>query len=238
MNHQSSISLINGSSERYRLRPFVSIVIVILPVVLMAIFWAGMNTDNVRSTFMWMLQENHPVELLTFIFLLAGGLLGLRLAYQLNMRRERAWVYGFYVFFSLILLLVAMEEVAWGQWFFGFKTPTFFKEINAQGELTLHNIQVLQGHSEYFRLSFGLGGLIGYALGRLKPFYKIAPSILLLPWFIVIVGHAGLDLYNDYFPIQREFDYMMQRSSELVEMLIGMVGLLYIWLNSRMLQGH
>ena len=110
--------------------------------------------------------------------------------------------------------------------------------MDSKGELTLHNIQGLQGRSEFFRLLFGLGGLTGYVISRFGCLRKIAPPVLLLPWFLVIIAHAGLDLYNDYFPLQTGFDHTISRSSELVEMLIGMTGLLYVWLNARMLQGR
>ena len=38
------------------------------------------------------------------------------------------------------LALVLMEELAWGQVIFSWRTPPLLNEINAQNETTLHNI--------------------------------------------------------------------------------------------------
>jgi hypothetical protein len=62
------------------------------------------------------------------LFLLIGGIKGLVLVWHTRKRGERRIVYGFYAIFSISLLFTAMEEVAWGQWFFGFETHSFLKE--------------------------------------------------------------------------------------------------------------
>lgn len=45
---------------------------------------------------------------------------------------------------SLLLALVLLEELAWGQVIFGWRTPETLREINAQNETTLHNIDWFQ----------------------------------------------------------------------------------------------
>lgn len=131
-----------------------------------------------------------------------------------------------------------MEEVAWGQWLFGFRTPSVMKEINVQGELTLHNVRGLQGHTEFLRVAFGLGGLIGVWFSFRQTFREIGAPAILLPWFLIITVLAGLDLYNDYYQIQRHIDDVVNRLSELDEMLIATSGFLFIWLNARMLEAE
>ena len=179
--------------------------------------------------------ENHPIELLTFGFLLAAGLRAIALAWQTKNHREEILVYGFYAVFSIGILFTAMEEVAWGQWFFGFETPSALKRINVQGEVTIHNIRGLQSHTEFFRVAFGLGGLLGVWLSSRRYFRKIGAPFILLSWFLIISILAVLDLYNDYFSIERRFDILIQKLAEFVEMMIGMSGFLFIWLNARML---
>jgi hypothetical protein len=51
--------------------------------------------------------------------------------------------------FAALALVLALEELAWGQHLFGFDTPTWWREHNRQGELTLHN---LRGVHETFGL--------------------------------------------------------------------------------------
>jgi hypothetical protein len=44
-----------------------------------------------------------------------------------------------------------------------------------------------------------------------------------------------VDLYDDFYSVQELIRALMYRSSEVVEMMIGMTGLLFIWLNGRFL---
>ncbi len=192
-----------------------------------------------RAGPLWTLEENHPVELITFVFLLMGGALGLALAWRAGRTYgSGVLVSGFYAMFAIGLLITAMEEVAWGQWFLGFETPAELKEVNEQEEFTLHNIGKLQGHSEFFRLVFGLGGLLGVWASARPRFRQVGASLMLLPWFAIITVTTIVDLYSDYFPVQAQLDYALQRLSELIEMLIGVSGFLYFWLNKRVLSRY
>jgi len=207
--------------------------IMLMPIIIMILDTIFLAYPQTRSLTVWMHKENHPIELLTFFVFLIAGIKGLKLSYKMKMAGEEYLVYGFYTFFSIALLFIAMEEIAWGQCFIGFDTPEAWKAINMQGETTLHNIAGLQGHSEIFRLIFGIGGLIGLLFSYYPRFEKIGASILLLPWFATISIYAAIDVYNDYIPIQKAFDNYIHVTSELIELLIGLSALLYIQLNSR-----
>lgn len=213
-------------------------VIALFPV---AVFFLGvlfLALPITRQGAIWLLEENHPVEMLTFVFLVAGGFRGLALAFRGHRHNEERLCVWFYLIFSLGLLLTAMEEVAWGQKLVDFQTPSGWRELNAQGEMTLHNVHVLQGRSELFRLTFGLGGLIGIWAARYPPLRKIAAPAILLSWFLVITAHSVVDVCNDIVPVQKDFDAAMYRLSELIEMLIGIAGFLYMHLNSLMLNAR
>ncbi len=220
----------NGKKSGPNSQNYFIFIIKIAPLILLpAAFLSLYYWRTARITY-WMLQEGYPIEVATFIFLLGGGILGLILA--LKMRQTANTIdFLFYIFFSVLMTLTAMEEVAWGQLIFNFETPAFWNNINFQHETTLHNIKGLQHHSEIFRFIFGLGGLFGIWLSRFPNFRKIVPHRVLLTWFLVIFFHAGIDVYNDYFPIARDFDFKLSRTAELVEMMIGASGFLYIVLN-------
>jgi hypothetical protein len=126
-----------------------------------------------------------------------------------------------------------MEEVAWGQRWFGFETPEALREINMQHEVTLHNIRGLHGWSDLMRLAFGLGGLVGIFLWRFPRMRSVAVAPVLWSWFLVISIHAAIDTYNDFAPISRRIDFALQRSSEVIELLIGAAALLYAGLHAR-----
>ncbi|MBI3784554.1 MAG: hypothetical protein HY270_14260 [Deltaproteobacteria bacterium] len=176
---------------------------------------------------LWMLHENNPVEMLTFVFLMMGALQSAKLARDLRRQREPLTVWGFYVLFALGMFFTAGEEVAWGQLLFGFTPPAFIADINVQHELSIHNLRGLAGRSEFLRLAFGLGGLIGTALSRQEMFRKLAPPRALLAWLLPITLHAAVDCYGNVFPINAYLDALLTPSSEYVEMLIGLTGFLY-----------
>ena len=210
--------------------------IMILPLLTVLLFTLILMFPGTRLFGWEMIQENNLIELLTFLFLLIGGIKGMLLIGYLKKRVLNRYEVIFYTIFSLSLLLIAMEEIAWGQWFLGFDTPMFLKQINTQGETTLHNIQGLHGHSEIFRLIFGLGGTVGVFLSTYRPFQKIGAPFILLPYFIVVVAFASFDLYDDYYLTHIYIKYGNRAMSEVLEMIIGISSFLYIWLNARKIQ--
>ncbi len=194
--------------------------------------WLLQNPDPFGS---YIFNENNSVELLTFGFLFIAGICSLWLSRNLWQLEKLSLSTLFYTIFGAILLFIAMEEIAWGQWFFGFATPDSLQGLNQQGELTLHNIDGLQGTSEYFSLAFGLGGLIGIVLGRQQWAEKIGTPISLIFWFGIITLLAGTDVLARYLEINPFIKWGAEQLSEVVEMLISIAAFFYIWLNVRRL---
>src|SRR5262249_21170328 len=105
-------------------------------------------------------------------------------------------------------------------------------QINAQHETTLHNLQPLQGHSEFFRLAFCFGAIVGLLAGRLPVLRRVAVPPLLWAWLALMTPFTIIDTLNDYYPMQQAFDDYVNQFSEVIELMIGMVGCLYIRLNA------
>ena len=59
--------------------------------------------------------------------------------------------------------------------------------------------------------------------------------MILFPSFFIISFFAGLDLYDDYFPCPKQISTGLYWLSEVLEMLIGFSGMLYIWLNKKII---
>ena len=59
---------------------------------------------------------------------------------DLNARLQERRLGRLFQFGAACLALVLMEELAWGQVIFSWRTPPLLNEINAQNETTLHNI--------------------------------------------------------------------------------------------------
>lgn len=211
--------------------------IVAFPLVVAALFAVFLWNGETRSAAKWWLRgEGSLVEIVTFIAMILAAVQAWMLARR-SAQRESRWTVGFYSLFGFGMFVTAMEEVAWGQWIFGFDPPQAIKEINEQEELTIHNLPGLMGNSEYFRLAFAVGAATGFLLSFSRRFDSIALPRMLWSWVLVLLLFSAFDLYLDFHPI----DYHTYRTfgvymSEVVEMLIGMTGLAYVWLNSRLLE--
>jgi hypothetical protein len=207
--------------------------IAIFPLLIVFIYSALLTIPLTRNAALWTLEENRPIELLTFFFAIAGGIIGLFFAWQIKQHREGKIALGFYFVFAIGLLLLGAEEVAWGQWFLGFETPSAIKDINTQSELTFHNLKVWNDHLEIFPFVFGLAGLIGIGIQNIRSFRKISAPYVLLPWFVIIFLISAIDLFQDFVVIQEQFDYLINYLDEVIEMLVAISAFLYIWLNQK-----
>jgi hypothetical protein len=204
-------------------------------VLLTAIMALLLTTDTTRGFTMRLSRENSVIEFITAGLMLAGGVYGLRLSWKVKSQGDAWRVWGFFLMFSLGMLLVGMEELAWGQKLFGFATPAAIEQINQQNEMTLHNLPGLHGHSEIMWAAFGVGGLAGVLISKWRAFEKIATPAVLIPWFVMILLVALPSAWNEFSSIERRIDLLIDRMDEFVEMLIAMASCLYLWLCARRL---
>lgn len=140
-------------------------------------------------------------------------------------------------YFHFYYFFVAMEEIAWGQWFFYFETPVEWAKINRQKETTIHNLEMMGGHNEILRMIFGMGGLIGVLIRNHPKFKQIGASKILLSWFLIIIFLSVLDFLEGegLMIINDTWNQAISSCSELTEFLIAVSGFLYIFLNFRLL---
>jgi hypothetical protein len=205
------------------------------PLVVCAVYLALLLLPPTHYSAIRLLDENGPVENLTFLSAFAAVIVALRTARDAARRRLSPLVWGFYLVFALGMLFIAGEEIAWGQQYFSFETPASWKAMNAQGETTIHNLAAIQGKTEFIRLVFGIGGLVGLAAGGLRGFRAIATPAALAVLFAVITAHSLIDAWNDASPVSVRVDFYINKFSEMVEMFIAFAGLGYAWLNGRMI---
>jgi len=151
-------------------------------------------------SFSFLIAEDHFAEYGTSVsFGLAGiTLLILSLAPGPKIRRV-VWM-----LIGITALVIAAEEISWGQRIFNIETPVAFSEHNTQSEASLHNLAVFQFHDDrlhffvsYLILSYLFFSLMVLALmPRLaKAFTSIGipliqirlfPVFLLAPCFILL----------------------------------------------------
>lgn len=65
-----------------------------------------------------------------------------------GVRRAAAWRRVAYACLAFLLFVACGEELSWGQHFLGFETPESIKEINAQDEVNLHNLWLVDSYSK------------------------------------------------------------------------------------------
>lgn len=227
--------MVKTAEDTYGITSFSVKAIVLVPIFIVFLYCFFFLLPMTRLWAETITLENGPVELSTFVFLLLGALLGLVLAWRARKHGEGFLVVGFYAVFSLALLVIAMEEVAWGQLLLGFEPPEALISLNVKGEMTIHNIEGFDSNTESLRLVFGLGGLLGVWLSHWRPFRKIGAPAILSSWFVFITILAAMDLYDDLFSVHELIYALNERLAEVVEMMIGMTGLLFIWLNGKFL---
>jgi hypothetical protein len=212
--------------------------IFIAPVAIVIVCLAMCVPPSSRRFYEWLTDENHPVEMLTFILALAAAVMGVRLAIALVRRRQR-FAASFYIVFALGMFFIGMEEISWGQQLFGWQTPPDWGQVNAQGETTLHNLGPFQGHNDILRFAFGFGGLFGLAIAPLFPRLRVLfPDRVLVMWFLVIAGISAAQLYCDAVPngpLVGPLNKVGDRLAEVVELLIVTAAVLYLRLNARRL---
>lgn len=81
-------------------------------------------------------QEDEYVEWATFWAFVLAAVVHCVVALRQRAFRRSWFLYGI----GLFCLLVAMEEISWGQRVFGYRPPAYFLANNFQQELNVHNI--------------------------------------------------------------------------------------------------
>ena len=209
--------------------------IVLFPLIVFGLFGAAMWLESTQDYAFALVEDNGPVDWLTFVPAFAGGILGLNLSMRARRVGRGRLVWLFYLTFAIGLLFIGGEETSWGQNLFHYQTPELFDRWNEQGEVTVHNLDGLNDRNHFLRLAFGVGGLIGLVAWKSARFADLAPPRALRTWFWLIALKSVLDVFVVRSAAVSMKAYIMAEMSEVVEMLIAMAGLLYVWLNSRRL---
>jgi hypothetical protein len=195
------------------------------------------------SLFLWLVDEDSLLEWLQFIFLLPASLLFAWLGVRL-MHAGRRGFGVLYVLLALGAFFVAGEEISWSQRILGISTPETLEAINAQQEISVHNIY---GFHQLFIYAAMFGGMYGAITPLLKLAfpadrrrstlsYLLIPPLCLVPAFFMPFGYRLCRLVlplERYYP-QRAF--IITEFSELTELCLYFGLLVFAWLNLRHLQ--
>lgn len=175
-------------------------------------------------------SEGSLVEWLSFLFLLLAGVLLL-----LSGRRERQRPAAFT---ATVLgagsLLIAMEEMSWGQIIFNWRSPEIFKQANVQGETNLHNLAPIHGSTWAIAAAvfclLTLLSLLRWWLERRRPIRPHTSADALLPEGCLLAYFALAAVIYIGVAIERggtDVPILITREQEVLECLFALGVLLH-----------
>jgi hypothetical protein len=180
------------------------------------------------QTYIALMEEDSIGEWITFYaFLLSGFIITRHLwSYRKNDLPLFSLSFIFSLTTAIFCLVVAGEEVSWGQRIFGFQPPDLFLEQNYQQELNIHNLFKgdglwgIQLESKYLVMLVAfVYGILFPLLTRLptpfKKLQKLTPPFYLMPYFIMVIAMEQI--------------YPISRTGEACEMFLGLIFLVHIF---------
>jgi len=169
--------------------------IFLFPIALLALFvWLKTGHGDFYAT---LVREDGLVENLQFALFLLSGILAGVLAVRLwrTGLKPHAWLYWL---LSAGLLVVAFDEISWGQRLFGLETPEGIEARNLQGELTVHNLEPIMIYLHTAYLLVGAFGMLAWlarrilARDRRSLWAFVLPEWFLSTWFAMLLLVYGL----------------------------------------------
>jgi hypothetical protein len=144
-----------------------------------------------------LLAEDSVVESATALFILVVAVLAGIVARRLwtNGLRVQATVYAL---LTVAAVVAAGEEISWGGRLLGDETLESVREANQQGELTIHNLDVVYEPYVAGMLLVGLYGSVGswfvyrVKLRRTVNWYLFVPPVFLAGAFLQLVAYRVL----------------------------------------------
>jgi len=162
---------------------------IVLAPPLFAIAFFALHFIN-RRLYIWLLEEWRPVEDLQFIFFALACWMAFRITRRLWLSHQRAFAV-LYLLFCIAMLFIAGEEVSWGQPVFRriftwWPDRNALRDINAQGETTVHNMRAVQWIFNWFYLLLALYGTLSPLLVWVRHWQEDPRARLLVPPLITV----------------------------------------------------
>ncbi len=99
-------------------------------------------------------NEDSWIEYTQFIFYLVSSYLSFRIGFIL--KKRQLILFWIFITIAFSFFMIAGEEISWGQRIFNISTPENLAERNTQGELNIHNHELIFGY--VYRLYLTVSG--------------------------------------------------------------------------------
>jgi hypothetical protein len=231
----SLLNLVRDDAARFGVRPRTLERFLVLP-------WVGAvavaATALYRPLFRFLAKEDRVLEWVQFTLLTATVVVASSVALNL-WRTERVPAAVLWALFAAGCLVIAGEEIAWGQRILDVETPEALSEINHQDDLTAHNIRGVQDAVNLVFTAAGLFGSVGAAFirWRLRPAHGstldlVTPPLFLVSLFLIVAGYKSARLL-----FLHEARFIVVKYGEYVEACLGAAFLAFGWYMLRWVRG-
>jgi hypothetical protein len=126
-------------------------------------------------------------------------------------------------------LIIALEEISWGQRLFGLNTPEWFQKHNIQNELSIHNLKPVQ---KIVHLLYAMTGFVmsfGWIPFRENvPNQKLSPGLISIvrvlkpPWFLMTYFLPLFFFYTFLLLTGSPGKYFTYNDQEVTELLLSL----------------
>jgi hypothetical protein len=166
------------------------------------IIWMNLDVDSLLRH----CKEDGVIESVTAIlfFVSAIGFCIVLVKSGFLKQRGTKSAYLMTLAWCLLMFVFAGEEISWGQRLIGFSTPEPLKEVNLQGEFTIHNIGIVHrfmgGQHTYLTIMMLMTGLI-IPLFTMTPFGRRIFQYFAFPVapFRYVTLFVGAYIFGKYF---------------------------------------
>jgi hypothetical protein len=228
------MTMVEESARDWGVSPRVAWLIFWLPIA--GALFIGLARVN-RHFYDLLTQEDGPIEWGQFIFYALACVSALGVALR-RFQSGYRWQGLMFAGLALGLFFIAGEEIAWGQRILGLQTPEELREINHQGEITVHNIRAVQNAFNFVMFLGGAYGTIAYFLGKRLDFarrwdqagYLFVPPLFSVSCWAILFGYKLIR-----YTVIRTSEFTVTRYAEWPELCLAFALFLFTWLNYRRL---
>jgi hypothetical protein len=190
-----------------------------------------------RPLFRLLTKEDRILEWAQFAALVLAAVVVAKVA--LHLRREGQLPFAVaWGLFAVGCVLIAGEEIAWGQRILGLETPDALDEVNHQGQITAHNIRGVQDAINLVFTAAGFYGCVvaGYLRWRARgepstAVRLLTPPMFLASLFLIVAGYKAARLL-----VLHEARFIVVKYGEYVELCMAVGFLAFGWYTLRWLR--
>ena len=191
-----------------------------------------------KPVFTFVTMEDGPIEWAQFVCYMLAAVAGAGIAIK-RFRAGHPWQALLFAGFAFANFFIAGEEIAWGQRIFGLQTPEELAEINHQGEITVHNIRVIQNAFNVVLFIAGAYGMVAYFVNKKvqvqqywdQANYLLVPPLFLVPSFLILFAYKLIR-----FTVLRTSEFTVTKYGEWPELCLAFGFFVFAWLNYRRLE--